>query len=203
MRSLLRRWCGALLAVVLFAGCGIPVDSQPRDINDPNPSTTTPNTKFNLDSIGGSRSTVFFVAPVVGRGDRLRPLRRKSNPDLTATITELLKGVDSSEDKILRTAIPLETTMLHASQTNGIASIDLSQAFFKAQNDQLIRALAQLVFTATELEGVTSVIVLVDGKPRDWPRGDGVRQSQPLARSDFAELDPSSQPDYVLAPSPG
>ena len=74
--------------------------------------------------------------------------------------------------------------------------VDLSHAFFEAKGEAQIKAVAQIVFTATALRQVKRVRLLVDGQPRDWPRGDGVAVSSRSRSSTIPELNPSSQPDY-------
>jgi hypothetical protein len=42
----------------------------------------------------------------------------------------------------------------------------------------------------------------VDGRPREWPRGDGVLQAEPLTPLLYPELNPTSQPEYPPPVSP-
>ena len=59
-----------------------------------------------------------------------------------------------------------------------------------------LTAVAQVVYTATNLPEVERVRLLVDGQERDWLRGDGIAVSTVLTPFDYPELNPSSQPDY-------
>jgi spore germination protein GerM len=194
------RWIGAL-AVLAIASCGIPVDSRPRDIPVLQAVTTLP--RLSVQDPQARAVKLYFVASATGRTDRLQPVLRRADADPAAVVRELLKGLSTSDDRTLRTAIPPDTKLRAASvNQEGTALIDLDQTFFKAKGDQLVRALAQLVFSVSALDGVGQVHIVVDGTPREWPLGDGIRQTRALTVADFAELNPTSQPDYVLLPSP-
>jgi hypothetical protein len=67
-----------------------------------------------------------------------------------------------------------------------------------------VKAVAQIVFTATALPGVQRVQILVNGQSQGWPRGDGTAQpvGQPLTQFAYPDLNPTSEPDYLPAPSP-
>ena len=64
--------------------------------------------------------------------------------------------------------------------------------------------MAQIVFTATGIDGVQRVKILVEGQPQGWLRGDGTAQpvGEPLTQYAYPELNPTSQPEYPPAPSP-
>ncbi|HEX6312359.1 MAG TPA: GerMN domain-containing protein, partial [Acidimicrobiia bacterium] len=57
-------------------------------------------------------------------------------------------------------------------------------------------ALAQIVYSLTELEPGVRVQFLVDGEPVEVPRGDGVLTRRPVDRDDYVELapPPTSEP---------
>jgi spore germination protein GerM len=66
-----------------------------------------------------------------------------------------------------------------------------------------VSALAQIVLTLTDIDGVEQVAVTVDGRETEWPRGDGTLVSRPLTAFDFPGRAVSSQPDYptIIAPA--
>jgi spore germination protein GerM len=204
MRRTRPAFVGTLLAVlvVLLAACGIPVDSQPHDITDRR-SPTSVASAVSSSVAQNVRAKVFFVAAeTAGLPDRLQTTLRPAEINLSSVMKELLKGPTVDEVKSVLTAIPLETQLKSATQSaDGVAEINLNDTFFNAKGDQLVRAVAQLVYTASAVPSVTQVRILVDGTPREWPRSDGSRVSKALTVADFAELSPSSQPDYVAVPS--
>jgi spore germination protein GerM len=190
------------LSTFALAACGIPVDSQTRDIVD-NRSTTTTASGISSTVPKEAKARVFYISPAtLSRPARLQVVARQAELSLPSVLKELMKGPTPEEARVVQTSIPLETQLIGATQSpEGLAEINLNATFFGATADQLVRAVAQLVYTASAATGVTQVRILVDGKPRDWPRGDGTRLSRPLTMADFPELSPSSQPDYVAIPS--
>ncbi len=63
-------------------------------------------------------------------------------------------------------------------------------------------AVAQIVSTATDIEGVGSVQLRIDGVPRVWPLGNGELTDRPLTQYDYPGLVESSQPAFPAIPSP-
>jgi spore germination protein GerM len=125
----------------------------------------------------------------------------------TAVLTELFNGLtkDEQQSRRWRTSIPADTKLVSAVQEpDGTLVIDLNQPFFQATSEAQIKAVAQIVFTATGIEGVQRVKILVEGQPQGWLRGDGTAQpvGEPLTQYAYPELNPTSQPDYPPTPSP-
>ena len=203
MRRSRRPFAGVVLAVLL-AACGIPVDAQPHDITDRRTPSSVASAVSSTVAQNVKAKVFFLATATTGRPDRLQTTLRPAEVSLTSAIKELLKGPTIDEAKAVLTAIPLETQLTSATQSaEGVAEINLTNTFFNAKGDQLVRAVAQLVYTASAIPSVTQVRILVDGIPREWPRADGSRVSvnKALTVADFAELSPSSQPDYVAIPS--
>ena len=65
----------------------------------------------------------------------------------------------------------------------------------------LIDAVAQIVYTVSEIDGVHDVAITVEGAPQRWPTADGSLQSAPLSVYDFPGLVTSAQPEYPAVPS--
>jgi spore germination protein GerM len=191
-----------VVSTIGLAACGIPVDGQTRDIVD-NRATTSIASGISSTVPKEAKAKVFFIsAATPSRAARLQTVVRQAELGLPSALRELMKGPTPEEARVVQTAIPLDTQLITVTQSpEGLAEINLNATFFNATGDQLVRAVAQLVYTASAATGVTQVRILVDGKPRDWPRGDSTRLSRPLTMADFPELSPSSQPDYVAIPS--
>jgi hypothetical protein len=79
--------------------------------------------------------------------------------------------------------------------------VDLSPQILELQSTALRLAVAQIVFTAGELEGVRSVRLRVDGQSRAWPAGQGDLQEKALTVYDFPGYAESAQPAYPPVPS--
>lgn len=184
------RLVASLLAAIVLAGCGVPTDERPRDIASRRvpfellaPSSTTSTTAAPVIS------TVVPVYMVVN--EKVVPLPREvlAPAVLTRLLAALLKGPTVEEsDSGLRTAIPNDTRLLSARLDGSIATIDLSGELLAVSGQEQILALAQIVFTATELPGVAGVRFALDDKPIEVPRADGTLTSDPLRRSDYESL---------------
>jgi spore germination protein GerM len=115
----------------------------------------------------------------------------------------LLAGPNQTEQSNqFRTAIPVGTELLDARRQGFVLRVDLSDAVLELSGQVLITAIAQIVFTASEIDGVRGVTILVAGADQQWPVGSGELTSTPLTVYDYPGLVPSSQPDYPAFPSP-
>jgi spore germination protein GerM len=200
---------GAVLAAVATAvgvtACGVSSDSGPRDVrSDERPAAAlTPELGTPRPGTG---STVYFLGPA-GPGEHapLVATSRAGADDPTAVLMALLEGptLDEQGAEGLRTAIPAGTMLRSASlEGTGTLRVDVSTGLLSTGGDVLLDALAQIVFTAIELQGVDRVRLLVDGEAQDWPTSSGDSTRDPLTMFDFADRVPFEQPDYPALPSP-
>ena len=81
--------------------------------------------------------------------------------------------------------------------------VDVSAEIFQATGDDLVSAVAQIVLSLAEIDGVERVSLVVDGAVVEWPRGDGSLTSEPLTIYDYPGRAVSSQPDYPAVIEPG
>ena len=102
----------------------------------------------------------------------------------------------------LVSTIPQGTTLRSAVLRGGTLRVDVSDELLQLSGDTLVDAIAQLVFTASEIDGVRSVKIVVEGADQQWPAGNGQLQSAPLTVYDFPGLVPSAQPSYPAMPAP-
>ncbi len=164
----MRRRALALLAVcgLATAACGVPTDSAARDLPESDvpfallaaeaPTTTT--------STAPSRPVAVTVF-MIGRDERLVGVARQVTSPLSVekVVAELLKGPASDERrKGMRTGLAPETLILSAGISDNIANIELGGPV--ATGTQQLVALAQIVYTATELEGVNGVRFTYQGR---------------------------------------
>jgi spore germination protein GerM len=202
----MKRLLVLLLAVMALAACGIPNDSQPRDVAD-NERLELSGQKAPAQAASSVGPKVYFLSQAPSGQDRLQPAGRNVSSTPTAVLTELFNGLtkDEQQERRWRTSIPADTKLMSAVQeSDGTLVIDLNQAFFQATSENQIKAVAQIVFTATGIDGVQRVKILVEGQPQGWLRGDGTAQpvGEPLTQYAYPELNPTSQPEYPPAPSP-
>ena len=80
-------------------------------------------------------------------------------------------------------------------------TIDVGAGLDELDAVDLQFAVAQIVTTATAIDGVDQVEIRVDGEARSWPRGDGELTEQALTPYDFPGVVESTQPAYPTIPS--
>ena len=193
-----------LLAFVLVAGgCGIAPDSTPRDVA-PAERDLTVNAVSDGDEAGGT-SRIYLVAPSeAGDPSLLRSTSRDVPSGATPLIKSLLAGPNDEElASRLVTNIPQETQLLSTDASGDVLFVDVSPEITELSGDLLVLAVAQIVFTAAEIEGVRAVRLRVNGQDQRWPKGDGETREGALTVYDFPGLVQSAQPAYPAVPSPG
>jgi spore germination protein GerM len=202
----MKRLVIVVVAVVALAACGIPSDSRPRDVPE-NERLQLSDQKAPAQAASSVGPKVYFLSQAPNGQDRLQPAGRNVGSNPSAVLTELFNGLtkDEQQERRWRTSIPADTKLVSVVQeADGTLVVDLNQAFFQATSENQIKAVAQIVFTATGIEGVQKVKILVEGQPQGWLRGDGTAQpvGEPLTQYAYPELNPTSQPEYPPAPSP-
>ena len=183
----------ALLAVfgLAAAGCGVPTDRTARDLPESDvpfgllaaeaPTTTTSTAPSRPEPV-----TVFLI----GRDGRLVGVGRQVTSPLSVekVVAELLKGPTSEERrKGLRTGLAPETLVLSTSISDNIANIDLGGPV--ATGTQQLVALAQIVYSATELEGVNGVRFTYQGTRANVLTEQG-STAFPVGRAQYPSLAP-------------
>ena len=200
-----RRSGCTVLAAVLFGsvGCGIAPDSAPRDVAA-NERSLTANAVSDGDDAGGT-SRIYLVAPSeAGDPSLLRSTSRDVASGATPLIKSLLAGPNDEElASRLVTNIPQETQLLSTRSSGDVLFVDVSPEITELSGDLLVLAVAQIVFTATEIDGVRAVRLRVNGEDQRWPKGDGETREGALTVYDFPGLVQSAQPAYPSVPSPG
>jgi hypothetical protein len=195
-----RAGTGALTAllvagVISVAGCGVPVDKQPSalsrhgipfDLLQPNPSTTTATTTASPVEVPVQ---IFLIGPT----GHLAPVTRGvsgSTPDLPTVLEALVAGpTDAESARGLQSALTTQTTVLSATIAGGVATVNLGGSFGQLVGPPEIQAVAQVVFTASALPGVTGVTFELSGQPVEVPVASGALV--PVAmRAQFAPLNP-------------
>lgn len=187
------------LAVVVLAvsatGCGVRSDPAPRDLSasrvpygllEDAPATTT--TTSPTPAVPRAAVRVYFI-----QDDRLVWRERQVNAPATVAkaLTALLFGVQ--EDDVaaeMRSAIDPTASIQARALDPATYQVDLSAEFSKGPSSEQVLALAQIVYTATAIPGVTAVRFTLDGVPIEVPTGSGSLTSEPVGKEAFAEFEP-------------
>jgi spore germination protein GerM len=193
----------ALLAVPSLVACGISADAEPRDVPAAQQQELGIDGDTSAGATGGEARIYLLAADVSGQATVLQAVARDVDLTPTGVLLALLGGANASElDRQLRSALPSDTTLRSAVLRGGVLVVDLSPEILQLTGDDLVLALAQIVFSASSIDSVRAISILVEGSPQRWPDGTGVLTASPLTVYDFPGLVASSQPAYPALPSP-
>jgi spore germination protein GerM len=157
-------------ALAAAAGCGVPLDREPRPINQTTvaPAATVPTT---VAPSGAPTVPVYFL-----NGDRLEAQEYPVEGEATLgkALDFVLAAPPDDAPTSLRTAIPPGTRLRGVTVADdGLATIDLTGEIDDVSGPTQKEAFAQIVFTALGFDEVQEVSFLVDGKAIDAPTDDG------------------------------
>jgi hypothetical protein len=167
------------LGLVLVAGCGVssqdapvPVPAERLPTADGSPSAGRPA----LTSSG-----LLYLC----RGDVLEPVEFLFEGEGVAGRISALLSLPTPPGG-LRTAIPAGTRLEGVQQDGAVVTLQLTDQMLRVRGTDQRLALAQLVYTATELEGVRGVRLSVGGQLVPLPDETGRLVERPLRREDLS-----------------
>jgi spore germination protein GerM len=128
---------------------------------------------------------LYFIA-----GAKLKLVVRRvpTTASINTVLNDLGRGPLPGEN--LRTAVKPEYWGDTSIGTNGVASVELTLAFSSLTDSDAQLAIAQIVYTLTELGGVGQVAFLRDGQPLSVPKGDGAQTVKPVSKDDYPAFTP-------------
>jgi spore germination protein GerM len=133
---------------------------------------------------GAATVTLFFVSQ-----DALVPVSRSlsRNPSARDVLDELFAGPTRAETASgLSSALGPEADVTDVAIEAGRAAVNLGGPLPETPDGaDRARALAQVVFTLTELPGVDEVRFLLDGEAVEVPVGDGTLTRSAVTRADY------------------
>jgi hypothetical protein len=182
------------VAAAAVTGCAISPDAAPTDL--PESERLLLGASVGGDASGAER--IYLVAPGEDRLLRSVPRDAVSRDDL---IEILFRG--PNEDEITAqysSNIPPETKRLATRTRGSTLIIDVSEELSELSGQGLTQALAQIVYTVSEIDGIQSVQLTVNGEAFAWPTVEGT-STDPLQTYDYPGLVQSAQPPYPERPS--
>jgi hypothetical protein len=186
----------ALTATVALAGCGIPVDRSPSALPrkgvpfgllQPSPPSST------TTSVASPVESPVHIFLLASSGHLVAVTRQvpTASESLATVLGALVKGPTNTEAATgLASDVPSATVVLGADiGTDEVATVNLGGTFGQLVGQAQIVAVAQIVFTAAALPGVSGVSFELAGKAADVPVANGALV--PVANpAQFATLAP-------------
>ena len=96
--------------------------------------------------------------------------------------------------------IPPDTQLLSARSKGQILIVDVTGEIAELTGQSLSQAIAQIVYTATEIDGIEAVQLKVDGVEVAWPKPNGEITADPLRIYDYPNFVQTAQPAYPAVP---
>ena len=182
---------------LLASGCGISPDAAPRDLPIGERDLATASAVTGSDATGADR--IYLVAPGDDRLLRSVPRQATTRSDL---IEILLAGPNDTElANQYSSFIPPSTALISARIQGQVLTINLTGGIAELSGQNLAQAVAQIVYTASELEGIEAVQLRVDDVELAWPKANGETTSDPLRVYDYPNFVITAQPDFPTVPA--
>lgn len=192
-----RRIALLLASAFVVAGCGLSPDAAPRDLPADERTLVPAQAASGGQAEGPDR--IYLGAPGEDRLLRSVPRDAVSRQDL---IEILFAGPNEDElDQQYTTFLPANLQLIDTFKQGTILFLDVSEELTELTGQPLSRALAQIVYTAAELEGVERVQITVNGSPVSWPRPVGGNTASTLSIYDYPNFAQSAQPAYPGLPA--
>lgn len=188
----------ALIVATPMTGCSIGAEDSPRTWSDwdrfkepPESSTTGVERIFLLsDRFDGESEAALTTV--------MRDLQEGVNA-YRGILDVLFRGPTSDEfQQGLGSSIPAGIRVLDPQPRieQDAVVVNLSEDLTTALGDNLIDALAQIVWTICERPEVRQVRILIEGEAVSLPRSDGTLVDRPLTPFDYPGYVTSSRPDF-------
>lgn len=190
-----------LALLVALSACGLDESREPDVIaaEDLPSDLVSPSTSSTSSTIASPRSASVTIYYLVQRDGvtRLQPVVREVANSVRARdrLAALLSAPTAAEQaQGIVTSIPGDTVLLDTELVDADREllVDLSRSLFDVQGPELRNAFAQIVWTATEVEGIQRVRFLVEGEEFRAPDEAGVEQPGAVTRADYASLNPAT-----------
>lgn len=184
----------ALAGVVALAACGVGTESEPRTLaadDVPFGLLQSPSSTVTTTPPPGLIREMATVSVFLLQEGRLVGRTRDvpAPPEIRTVLEQLLDGPTEEEarDGVL-TAISPATELLDVRIEGTVARVNLSASFAESQVQDQTVAVAQIVFTAAGLPGVSGIMLELAGRSVEVPAADGTLRRGSLTPADYATL---------------
>ncbi len=184
-------------SILALGACGIQTDSAPREVPDDERVLAIGGSAVGTDASGADR--IYLVAPGEERLLRSVPRDAALREDL---IKILLLGPNDDEISAQYSSfIPPSTQLISSRSTGQILILDLTNEIADLTGQSLSQAIAQIVYTANEIDGIEAVQLKVEGEDLAWPKPNGETTTDALRIYDYPGFVQTAQPEYPAVPA--
>jgi len=173
----------ALVVAFAVGGCGVPMDSQPRDIDNPRVHNSA-------GPLAADAGTQFVRLYLVRDGRLVRVSHRVPQAQSAAgQLQHLLSGPNATESRNGLTTALSTMNVTGMTVVNRRATVEIGAPPATGARSDEVLAYGQIVCTLTSQGAeVGTVSFLTDGRPLAVPRADGSLADTPLTIADYAGL---------------
>ncbi|WP_329001019.1 GerMN domain-containing protein [Kribbella sp. NBC_00709] len=182
------------LAVILLAGCGIPVQRQPAPIDPAAVPSRLQGTGSPTSGPASATPGKPAIQVVFARKDRLVTFVRDApspapTDRLQTVISALLAGPSTTEQADgVTSALPPELTLTVAGVQGKRVDLELSGETDGRSATENVLAVGQIVLSVTALSTIDEVTFSRNGQPVEALLADGALTTEPLTAADYAAL---------------
>lgn len=197
----MRRIITLSIAVAIgLTSCAIEVDNDARPV--PERERGQFGAQATGDAAAGS-NRIFLLAPAAGDQEaRLRSVRRDVPTDPESILTSLIEGPNNTErESGVSTNLPDDLELETARLRGRTLTVSVNDVFDELTPDALRLAVAQLVATSNEIDGVENLRLQIGGENQVWPLGNGQNTDRRLTIYDYPGFVESTQPAYPAIPT--
>jgi hypothetical protein len=198
MSRLSSRWLLLVVAATaaLVSACGVQPDSAPREIPEEDRAQLS---GASSGGVAAGAERIYLVGP--GEDRLLRAVARDAgSPEELISI--LFRGPNVTEAALqYSSVIPATLDLLSSRLQGSVLVLEVGQELADLTGSGLVQALAQIVYTASEIDGVSAVQITAGGEAQAWPRGDLDFTLEPLSAYDYPGMVRTAQPDYPSVPA--
>ncbi len=190
------RWPLAVLAAVALAACGVPEDGSPRALSEADLAPPTPQAEPTPTPETTEAPRTEALVFLLDENGLLTPVPREVATPLEPgeIVASLVLGPTEAEAQQLNlsSAIPPTEIVLSTTLNDRTLLVNLGpEGLFQLEGDERKRALAQLVYTVTELDTIDDVLLQIEGEFRPLPTDEAdTTELQPVVRTDYRSFDP-------------
>ena len=188
----------ALGAAGLIAGCGLSEDGSPRVISDealPPDLTDRPDATTTIPPELAEEREIFLVSQQADDTYRLVPRPRQVRADADtetkakASLQALVRRTDTDDRSVGSNFVPETVVIQSVDLADKTLTIDLSADMANVDGQFQRLAYAQLVFTATQFDGIDMVRFTINGQVSNAV--DGTGEAVPVVtRASYANFAP-------------